>query len=134
MKAVVSFLLRGLSAAAVAFTVMKLTYGSTEYAAVGPLSVSVDMLMKVVPGLMGVVFPLVVQKWPALASFANLVFAILKYRSPETASMLGKVSALEVYAEQQGSSAMRSACKALRDGILQPETTNVAAKQPAKAE
>jgi hypothetical protein len=118
MKAVSIFLVRGLSAAAISYTTMKLTYGSAEYAAVGPLSISVDTLLKAVPGFFGVIVPVIAQKWPAVASLVNLALAIVRYRSPEAASLLGKVSALEVHAMQTGDEKTQAACATIRDQIL----------------
>lgn len=127
MNSLLSFALRAGSAAAISFSALTLLYSGSEYAAIGSVSVSVDMLLKAVPTIAAVVYPLLVQKWPSLAGLATLVFNIIKYRSPETASMLSKLSALEVYAQQQGCAKMQGDCERLRSAILGKDA-------PAKSE
>ena len=118
MKIDPTFLIRAVCVAAVAFSGLTLTYGDSEYAAVGPVSVTTEMLMKVVPGLAALVVPLIMQKWPALASMARFAVLILKYRNPELATALEKITSLEVIAKQAGDTEAIAACGTLRTKLL----------------
>lgn len=118
MKIDPTFLIRAVCVAAVAFSGLTLTYGGSEYAAVGPVSVTTDMLMKVVPGIAALVVPLIMQKWPAITSMVKFAILILKYRNPEIATALENVTSLETLAKQAGNAEAIAACGTLRNQLL----------------
>ena len=114
-----NFLTKAITAAAVAFSGMTLIYGDAEYAAVGPVSVQTDMLMKIVPVLAAVVWPVLSKKWPVIASTLSLALRMIQYRNPEIANLLSNVDSLTVHAKSNGDDAMAKNCEEIRAKLIE---------------
>lgn len=123
-----SFVKSAVTAAAMMFSVLKLSLGNAPFADFGVATVSTDLLSKLLPALAAVLFPILQAKWPAIASFAKLIYDIFVTKNPATASALQRTAALEAFAIDTGNEAIRGACQTIRDELMpKPESSSKSA-------
>lgn len=127
-----SFVKSAMTAAAVMFSILKLSLGNAPFADFGVATVPTDLLSKVLPAIVGVLWPLLSAKWPAISGFAKLLYDIFRTGNPAASSALQTTAKLEAYAAEIGSPEIRGACKTIRDQLLKNAESSSKTADPAK--
>lgn len=108
---------RSAGAAGVSYALAHQLYGQADAVDLGVATVSSDGMLKAIPALFAVVYPLLARISPAVAQWVKLVWNVFRTKDPERVRMRMLTSEIADYAERTGCLRMQSACNRLMEQL-----------------